>query len=207
MTNMPRVTSLVLALFFFLAGCVPWSAVALAQADNTKGVAQSPQPSLQPSLGPDRAWWEKDDNPDGISTPSYSGVKRSSRYVTLRDSVRLAVDVYLPEGLSARARLPTILEQTRYRRSFEFKPEIRQAMDRPPQRVVEFVTRGYAYVIVDVRGSGASFGNRRGELLPLEARDGKDVVDWIIVQRTVRSFRRHPVSGRRLLQRGQDSRE
>ncbi len=42
------------------------------------------------------------------------------------------------------------------------------------------MTRGYAYVIVDVRGSGASFGSRRGELVPLEARDGKDVVDWIV---------------------------
>lgn len=179
--NMPRITSLSLAFFFFIAG-VPWTAVGPAQVGNTIAIAQSPQPSPQPTPGPDKAWWEMDDKSDGISTPSYSGVKRTSRYVTLRDSVRLAVDVYLPEGLGADARLPTILEQTRYRRSFEFKPEVRQAMDRPPQRVVDFVTRGYAYMIVDVRGTGASFGNRRGELLPLEARDGKDVVDWIISQ-------------------------
>jgi len=55
-------------------------------------------------------------------------------------------------------------------------------MDRPPQRVVEFVTRGYAYVIVDVRGSGASFGTRRAELGPREVRDGSEVVDWIVRQ-------------------------
>ncbi|HYN81247.1 MAG TPA: CocE/NonD family hydrolase, partial [Gemmatimonadaceae bacterium] len=132
--------------------------------------------------GPDRAWWANDDKADRISTSSYSGVRRTARYVMLRDNVRLAIDVYLPDELKAGARLPSILEQTRYRRSFEFKPEVREAMDRPPQKVTEFVTRGYAYVIVDVRGSGASFGSRRGELLPLEVRDGKDVVDWIVSQ-------------------------
>ncbi len=175
---MRRIASLSLALFFFVGGWDQWTAFAPAQPGNTIAVAQS----SQPSPAPDRAWWEKDDKPDGIPTPSYSGVKRTSRYLILRDSVRLAADVYIPDGLKASARLPTILEQTRYLRSFEFKPEVRQAMDRPPQRVVDFVTRGYAYVIVDVRGSGASFGNRRGELLPLEVRDSKDVVDWIISQ-------------------------
>jgi len=129
---------------------------------------------------PDGAWWASESG--GFSTPSYAGVSRTSRYVSLRDGVRLAVDVYLPEGLKTGARLPTILEQTRYRRSFEFRPAVRAAADRPSAKVAEFVTRGYAYVIVDVRGSGASFGSRRGELLPLEARDGKDVVDWIVGQ-------------------------
>ncbi len=182
MMNMRRIASLIFALFFFVAGCVSWSAVIPAQSGNTTVVAPSTQPSPQPSPGLDRAWWATDDNADRISTPIHAGVKRTSRYVTLRDSVRLAVDIYLPEALKAGTRLPTILEQTRYRRSFEFKPEVRKALDRPPQRVVDFVTRGYAYVIVDVRGSGASFGSRRGELVPLEARDGKDVVDWIVSQ-------------------------
>lgn len=37
---------------------------------------------------------------------------------------------------------------------------------------------GYIIAFVDVRGAGASFGTRRGELLPEEARDGYDVTEW-----------------------------
>jgi len=150
----------------------------VAQGNTNKSSAAA----VAQGAAPDAAWWANDDQADGVSAPEYKSVVRTSRYVTLRDGVRLAVDVYLPEGLKAGAHLPTILEQTRYRRSFEFQPEVRATADRTPGRVTEFVTRGYAYVIVDVRGSGASFGNRRGELLPLEARDGKDVVDWLIGQ-------------------------
>lgn len=130
----------------------------------------------------DGGWWANDDRPDGITAPRYAGAVRSSRYVGLRDGVRLAVDVYLPAGLEAGARLPAILEQTRYRRSFEFQPDVRATADQPPARVTAFVTRGYAYVIVDVRGTGASFGSRPAELGRQEVRDGREVVDWIVGQ-------------------------
>lgn len=135
-----------------------------------------------PAAAPDGAWWDNDNQADGISMPRFGGVVRTSRYVKLRDGVRLAIDIYLPEGLRSGERMPTILEQTRYRRSYEFQPDVRAAADQPPARVKEFVTRGYAYVIVDVRGSGASFGSRRAELGPQEVRDGSEVVDWIISQ-------------------------
>jgi len=100
----------------------------------------------------------------------------------MRDGVRLAIDVYLPSDLAAGTRLPTILEQTRYRRSLEPRPELRDSLDQPSGKITAFVSRGYAYVIVDVRGSGASFGSRPVELGPTEVRDGRDVVDWIIRQ-------------------------
>jgi hypothetical protein len=45
-----------------------------------------------------------------------------------------------------------------------------------------FVQRGYAFVIVDVRGSGASFGVRHSEFSSEEIRDGGAVVDWIVAQ-------------------------
>ena len=162
--------ALLLCLFFF------------AQNAGLNAGSTAVSQTAAPAAAPDGAWWANDDQADGISAPSHGDVVRTSSYLTLRDGVRLAVDIYLPDRLKAGTKLPTILEQTRYRRSFEFRPQVRETADRPPQRVVEFVTRGYAYVIVDVRGSGASFGSRRGELLPLEARDGKDVVDWIITQ-------------------------
>jgi len=70
-----------------------------------------------PAAAPDGAWWSNDNQADGISMPRFGGVVRTSRYVKLRDGVRLAIDIYLPEGLRAGERMPTILEQTRYRRS------------------------------------------------------------------------------------------
>ncbi|MGH2669839.1 MAG: CocE/NonD family hydrolase, partial [bacterium] len=116
-----------------------------------------------------------------VAPPEYAGALRTSRYVALRDGVRLALDVYLPQGLAPGARLPTILEQTRYVRGYELRPEAREG-DRPRRQVTELVTRGYAYVVVDVRGTGASFGSRRAELSQLEVRDGAEVVDWIVAQ-------------------------
>ncbi|MGH2823754.1 MAG: CocE/NonD family hydrolase, partial [Thermoleophilaceae bacterium] len=74
----------------------------------------------------------------------------------------------------------------RYYRSLgpraDLAPAARDSANLPPARVAAFVTRGYAYVILDVRGSGASFGSRRTELSPAEVRDGYDVVSWIVRQ-------------------------
>ncbi len=153
-----------------------------AQGGGPMAVCFTASPAAKPDAAPDAAWWANDDKTGGISTPRYSGVERASRYITLKDDVRLALDVYLPQGLEVGAQLPTMLEQTRYNRSYEFQPGVRDKADRPSQKITEFVTRGYAYVVVDVRGSGASFGNRRAELGPQEVRDGTEVVDWIIKQ-------------------------
>ncbi|MGH8597793.1 MAG: CocE/NonD family hydrolase [Gammaproteobacteria bacterium] len=139
-------------------------------------------PTTAPAVAPDAAWWINDDKSGGISAPGYESVTRSSRYITMRDGVRLAVDIYLPQRLESTTRLPAILEQTRYHRSLELRPEFRETLDKPSRKIAEFVTRGYGYVVVDVRGTGASFGSRRMELMPDEARDGSDVVDWIIKQ-------------------------
>ncbi len=148
----------------------------LATAFTTQAAAPA-----QPPLADDGARWSADHGSDAISLPRYRGVSRSSRYLVMRDSVRLAIDVYLPQDLETGARLPAILEQTRYFRSVEFRPNFREA-DQPAPHIVEFVTRGYAYVISDVRGTGASFGTRRAELSRLEVADGRDIVDWIIEQ-------------------------
>src|SRR5205823_10180926 len=45
-----------------------------------------------------------------------------------------------------------------------------------------FVPRGYAWVSVDVRGTGASFGRWAYSWSPDEIRDGAEVVDWIVRQ-------------------------
>ncbi len=168
---------------FAFATMLVFCSLFFAQGDSQMVASITASPAATSDRAPDAAWWANDDKAAGISTPRYGGVERRSRYITLKDGVRLALDIYVPKGLEeAGPRLPTILEQTRYNRSYEFQPEVRDKADLPSQKVTEFVTRGYAYVVVDVRGSGASFGNRRAELGPREVRDGSEVVDWIIRQ-------------------------
>ena len=110
-----------------------------------------------------------------------SATQRTSDYVAMRDGVRLAVDVHLPPGWRGE-RLPTILRQTRYFRSVAWRWPWRRWLDRPDPLTARFVAAGYAWVDVDVRGSGASFGQRPSPWSPDEVRDGGQVVDWIVAQ-------------------------
>ncbi|MGH8250029.1 MAG: CocE/NonD family hydrolase [Steroidobacteraceae bacterium] len=108
-------------------------------------------------------------------------VQRSSVYLAMRDGVRIAADLYLPRGFETR-HLPALLHQTRYFRRTELRWPYRLLFDRIRADVRRFVTSGYAYVYVDVRGSGASFGSRTQEWSDDEIRDGGEIVDWIIRQ-------------------------
>jgi len=114
----------------------------------------------------------------------------SSHYLTMRDGVKIAVDLYLPEGLRQGEKIPSILHQTRYFRSIELRWPLRLFLGRKPydhttlyaDRREKFVTSGYAWIDVDVRGSGASFGGRICPWSPDEIRDGAEIVDWIVGQ-------------------------
>ncbi|CAK9254263.1 unnamed protein product [Sphagnum jensenii] len=46
-----------------------------------------------------------------------------------------------------------------------------------------FTAHGYACVIVDVRGTGASLGDRKMEFSPEEVADGNEIVNWIAAQK------------------------
>jgi putative CocE/NonD family hydrolase len=100
----------------------------------------------------------------------------------MRDGVKIAIDLYLPEGLEEGARVPTILHQTRYHRSMELRWPFSRLLRGPGRTITRFVTCGYAWVSVDARGSGASFGTRSSPWSPDEVRDGAEIVDWIVDQ-------------------------
>jgi len=106
----------------------------------------------------------------------------SSRYVTMRDGVRLAVDVYLPEGGERPQRIPAIVVLTPYYR--RFKVTAPGAEPAPNIAIYRdfFVPRGYALVTVDVRGCGASFGTRDCFRSPRERDDHREIADWIVAQ-------------------------
>lgn len=116
----------------------------------------------------------------------YKGLNIKTYYLTMRDGVRIAIDVYLPKGLEKGKKIPAILHQTRYWRSpelrFPFKLFSDGLIGTMGKAIKEFVYAGYAIVNVDARGSGASFGNRPHPWHEKETKDGAEIVDWIIKQ-------------------------
>jgi hypothetical protein len=105
----------------------------------------------------------------------------------MRDGVKIAVDLYLPAGLEPGQTVPTILHQTRYWRAIEYRWLVSAFKEDGPRGLIgtyakRFLQHGYAWVDVDVRGSGASFGTRPVAYSPEEIKDGPEVVDWIIAQ-------------------------
>lgn len=113
--------------------------------------------------------------------PEYRGLITRSFYVTMRDGVKIAIDVVLPKNLPPNTKLPALLFQTRYWRA----PEIRAPFkwfQKSSEFLRFFSSYGYALVLVDVRGSGASFGTRPGPWSRDEIMDGGEIVDWIVAQ-------------------------
>ncbi|MDQ8731506.1 CocE/NonD family hydrolase [Bradyrhizobium sp. LHD-71] len=110
-----------------------------------------------------------------------------SLYLTMKDGCRLAVDIYLPTAPASAAagpRCPTICIFTPYYRRFKVKAGATGV--EPSPNVCKyrdtFVPRGYALVVVDVRGTGASFGTRDSFRSPREREDYREIADWIVAQ-------------------------
>ncbi|MCF8256703.1 MAG: CocE/NonD family hydrolase [Flavobacteriales bacterium] len=117
--------------------------------------------------------------------PAYKGFSYYSQYVPMTDSVRLAVDVFLPKKLEEGKKVPTIVYFVRYVRTFQLKAFWRGIKDPAFGSVAEeevkfFTSHGYAVAIVDLRGTGASFGHRDMEFSPQEVKDMGEMLDWIV---------------------------
>lgn len=113
--------------------------------------------------------------------PKYGDIARRSFYVPMHDGVRIAVDVLLPEDLRDGVRLPAVFIPTRYWRSWDLRFGLDKILgaDRL-QRML--VAHGYAVILVDARGSGASFGNRAYPWSPDERQDYVELMDWAVAQ-------------------------
>src|SRR5215216_1944305 len=114
--------------------------------------------------------------------------KPSSLYLAMRDGCRLAIDVYLPQqaaGPAPAAKAPAILILTPYYRRFALKDDAPAGTENTPNAAKYrdfFVPRGYALVVIDVRGTGASFGTRDSFRSPAEREDYGEIAEWIIAQ-------------------------
>src|SRR3981189_3726493 len=127
--------------------------------------------------------WKVPPSPYLPRRPAWRGVGApDSVYVTMKDGCRLAVDVILPDG-DASKRWPTVLILTPYIPRFALAPgsNVEPSPNSYKYRDM-FVPRGYAVVVVDARGTGASFGTRDSFRSPRERADYKAVADWIVAQ-------------------------
>jgi putative CocE/NonD family hydrolase len=116
--------------------------------------------------------------------PQYKGVTTQSVYVPMRDGVKIAVDVNLPQDLPPDARAPAILIMARYWRSFQLRMEqAGKAPTGPRPAIADFLASyGYAVVTVDVRGSGASLGTWQYLFSRTDIDDMSEVITWVISQ-------------------------
>ncbi len=118
---------------------------------------------------------------EGHAAPQYEDLTVEALYVTMRDNVKIAIDLMLPKDMPDDAKIPTIVKSTRYWRAVDYRPPV--SWFQGPEEFERFFTsHGYAVIYVDARGSGASFGTRPHPWSPDEVMDGKDLVDWIIAQ-------------------------
>ena len=114
--------------------------------------------------------------------------RNTSSYVTMRDGTRLAADVWVPPDLEADEKLPAIMITTRYWRAHAMGPIYRLLVGVGEERVpnIEMADQwndaGYALVLVDARGSGASSGQRPVEWSDAEVADLGEVTEWITSQ-------------------------
>lgn len=107
----------------------------------------------------------------------------ASCHVTMRDGCRIAVDVYVPAGSAdSGARFPAITIFTPYNRRFKLKEAGVEPTPNAAKYRDFFVPRGYAVVVIDVRGTGASFGTRTALRAPQEREDSYEIADWIVAQ-------------------------
>ena len=107
----------------------------------------------------------------GYVEPQFKAVVQRSFYLTMRDGVKIAVQLVLPQDLPADKKIPAIMTMTRYWRARQ---------DSQPNAF--FPSHGYATVFVDARGTGASFGVWKAPFTQDEAKDYSEVVNWIVSQ-------------------------
>ncbi len=92
--------------------------------------------------------------------------KRISRYVTVSDGTKLAVDIYLPDRDE---KVPLLLKAG-------YAPR-REVYNQEKEAVHRFLEAGYAVAVLEVRGAGASFGINDGFFGPGDGKDIREVCD------------------------------
>ncbi|MFA7892200.1 CocE/NonD family hydrolase [Pseudomonas putida] len=130
---------------------------------------------------------------------------KTSQYVSMPDGTQLAVDIYTSKDTPKNKALPVIFQYTPYGRAYVI-PNMKwyeklyykyatglggSVADRANsngilygstrEQIKNFLSNGYAYVIADMRGTGASFGHKT-DFTPQLGKDGAEIINWIARQ-------------------------
>src|ERR1700681_32874 len=95
----------------------------------------------------------------GYSEAVSDGCVRTSRYVTVRDGTRLAVDIFQParKGKVAPERLPVVWAHHRYQRAVRDEGKVYTILDSFPS-LADGLRHGYVGAAGGARGRGAALG-------------------------------------------------
>jgi uncharacterized protein len=119
----------------------------------------------------------------GFSQEKYNSWVRSSQYVTMRDGVKIAVDIIRPSinGAPVNEPLPVVWTHTRYRRaSLNQEEDVYSTAE--SFYLHPLLKHGYVTAAADVRGSGASFGTWQGIFTQTETQDAYEITEWLAAQ-------------------------
>ncbi|MDP2915080.1 MAG: CocE/NonD family hydrolase, partial [Candidatus Aminicenantes bacterium] len=119
---------------------------------------------------------------EGFSEAKYDSWIRTSQYLTMRDGVKLAIDIIRPavKGKMADEPLPVVWTHNRYRRAFTIQGRLICIADSSDIR--NLLKHGYIAASADCRGSGASFGKVVGIWTPEETQDAYEITEWLAKQ-------------------------
>lgn len=124
----------------------------------------------------------------GEETVPAGYARNTSSYLPMRDGINLAADVWVPKDLEADDKLPAIMINTRYWRTYAMGPIYRLLVGVGEEHVPnvhvadQWNEAGYVLVFVDARGSGASSGQRPVEWSDAEVADMGEITEWITSQ-------------------------
>jgi uncharacterized protein len=109
-------------------------------------------------------------------SPAAYGVRMERVWIPMKDGVRLAATLYMPDGAKPGEEFPALLDYLPYR-----KDDGTAAGDYPKNAY--FARRGYVGARVDIRGFGASEGRPTDrEYSEQEQTDGEQVIRWLATQ-------------------------
>jgi predicted acyl esterase len=109
-------------------------------------------------------------------SPAAYGVRMQREWIPMKDGVRLAATLYMPDGTKPGEKFPALLDYLPYR-----KDDGTAAGDYPKNAY--FARRGYVGARVDIRGFGASEGRPTDrEYSEQEQTDGEQVIHWLATQ-------------------------
>ena len=131
------------------------------------------------------------------SGPSKKDIQRFGKYaesavlptrivsIRMRDGVKIAAAIYLPKSARGRGqagRYPALLAASPYRFDNDIAPALPMFLWRETGPIDFYLEQGYAFVHMDVRGTGRSGGKYR-YMCRKEQRDLYEVIEWIARQK------------------------